>query len=167
MLVLGGAASGKSAWAESWVKGRNLPKIYVATAAAGDTEMAQKIAKHRVQRGPDWETLEIPHALADTLHALPPGRAVLVDCASMWLSNLMLRGDDLDQATQTLVTALAACPADVTIVTNEVGQGIVPDNALARRFREAQGRLNIQLAQQATRVVQIVAGLPNVLKGDI
>ncbi len=167
MLVLGGAASGKSAWAESWVKARNLPKIYVATAAAGDTEMAQKIAKHRVQRGPDWETLEIPHALADTLRTLPPGRAVLIDCASMWLSNLMLRGDDLDQATQTFVTALAACPADVTIVTNEVGQGIVPDNALARRFREAQGRLNIQLAQQATRVVQIVAGLPNVLKGDI
>lgn len=166
-LVLGGAASGKSAWAEEFVENIGLPKIYVATAQALDDEMSAKIQAHKNMRGPGWDTRENPLTPGDALADLPEERAVLIDCATMWLNNLMVRESDLYAATDTFLAALAACPARVTVVSNEVGQGIVPENALARRFREAQGRLNIRLAARADRVVQVVAGLPNVLKGQI
>jgi adenosylcobinamide kinase/adenosylcobinamide-phosphate guanylyltransferase len=166
-LVIGGAASGKSAWAEGFVESFGLPKVYVATAQAFDAEMTAKISAHKSLRGPGWETRETPLIPGDALTDLPADRAVLIDCATMWLSNVMLAEADPAHATDDLLSALGACPARIVIVTNEVGQGIVPDNALARRFREAQGRLNIRLAAQAGRVVQVVAGLPNLLKGAL
>ncbi len=166
-VVIGGAASGKSSWAEQHVENAGIPKVYIATAQAHDDEMAAKIAAHKKSRGPGWETREAPLDPGDVLADLPAGRAVLVDCATMWLSNLLLRDADTGEETDRFLQALAACPADVTVVTNEVGQGVVPDNALARRFREAQGRLNVRLAQQADLVVHVVAGLPNVLKGAL
>lgn len=166
-LVIGGAASGKSAWAEGVVESYGLPKVYLATAQAFDAEIEAKISAHKTLRGAGWETRETPLMLPEALAGLPADRAVLIDCATMWLSNLLLAGTDPDPATDALLDALAACPARIVIVTNEVGQGIVPDNALARRFREAQGRLNIRLAAQADRVVQVVAGLPNLLKGTL
>ncbi|WP_375691912.1 bifunctional adenosylcobinamide kinase/adenosylcobinamide-phosphate guanylyltransferase [Pseudooceanicola sp. LIPI14-2-Ac024] len=166
-LVLGGAASGKSAWAENFVETSGLPKVYVATAQAFDNEMSAKIQAHRTMRGRGWDTRENPLSPGDALDGLPSDRAVLIDCATMWLTNLMLGESDIDAATDAFLAALDACPARIVVVSNEVGQGIVPDNALARRFREAQGRLNIRLAARADRVVQVVAGLPNVLKGQI
>ncbi|OWU83354.1 hypothetical protein ATO6_19710 [Oceanicola sp. 22II-s10i] len=166
-FVVGGAASGKSAWAEDFVRSRGLPKAYIATAQVFDAEMEEKIARHRRMRGDGWTTFEAPENAADLLPGLDPATAVLFDCATMWLSNIMLTESDLSAETDRLLDAITACPADLTIVSNEVGQGIVPDNALARRFREAQGRLNIRLAARADRVVQVVAGLPNVLKGAI
>lgn len=141
--------------------------VYVATAQAFDDEMSAKIAAHRKGRGPGWETFETPLDPAVALRGLPAERAVLVDCATMWLSNLMLDGAETEPAIDGFLSALAASPAQVVVVSNEVGQGIVPDNALARRFREAQGRLNIRLAAQADRVVHVVAGLANVLKGEL
>ncbi|MGR3322224.1 MAG: bifunctional adenosylcobinamide kinase/adenosylcobinamide-phosphate guanylyltransferase [Pseudooceanicola sp.] len=166
-VVIGGAASGKSAWAEARVINYDLPRVYIATARAWDDETADRISAHRTARGAGWETRENPLDPAAELRGMPPGHAVLLDCATMWLTNLMLEDRDAEAATDALLSALAECPSPVTVVTNEVGQGIVPDNALARRFREAQGRLNIRLAQQADTVVQVVAGLPNVLKGAI
>lgn len=166
-LVLGGAASGKSAWAENAVENLGRPKVYIATAQAFDDEMAAKIQDHKRVRGAGWDTLETPLDPGAALRELPTDRAVLIDCATMWLSNLIMAGKDIGQATDELLAALAATPAPIVMVTNEVGQGIVPENALARGFREAQGRLNIRLAAQADRVVQVIAGLPNVLKGAI
>ncbi|MWB77711.1 bifunctional adenosylcobinamide kinase/adenosylcobinamide-phosphate guanylyltransferase [Pseudooceanicola sp. 216_PA32_1] len=164
-LVIGGAASGKSAYAEDLVINSGLPMVYIATAEAGDGEMTERIAIHRARRGIGWETRENPLTPGEELAALPPDRAVLLDCATMWLTNQMMRGDDPARAEDEFLAALAACRAEVVVVTNEVGQGIVPEHALSRRFREAQGRLNIRLAAQADRVVQVVAGLPLVLKG--
>lgn len=166
-LVIGGAASGKSAWAETFVENLGLPKVYVATAQAFDSEMSDKISAHQKMRGEGWDTRENPLDPGSELSDLPADRAVLVDCATMWISNLLLSDAILEPAVDDFLAALAVCPARVVVVTNEVGQGIVPDNALARRFREAQGRLNIRLAAQAGRVVHVVAGLPNVLKGEI
>lgn len=168
--MLGGAASGKSAWAEERVQKLALPMTYIATAEAGDGEMSTKIARHRHRRGSAWDTLEEPLDPGRALAALPGGRAVLLDCATLWLTNHMVRDEgsaSLPDAEAALFAGLDACRCDVTIVSNEVGQGIVPDNALARRFREAQGRLNIRLAARADCVVQVVAGLPLVLKGTV
>lgn len=169
-LVLGGAASGKSARAEALVTaaaaagGRR--RVYLATAQAFDAEMQAKIDDHRAARGPGWHTVEAPHDIAPALAEAGDHDVVLLDCATMWLSNRLLAGDDLTGAQDGFLAALAACPAPVVVVSNEVGQGIVPDNALARAFRGAQGRLNQALAAQAGLVVAVMAGLPFVLKGD-
>lgn len=164
-LILGGAASGKSAFAEKCVFQSGLSRVYIATSQAFDTEMQAKIDAHKIQRGPEWHTIEAPFDLDAALAGLRADQAVLIDCLTMWLSNLMLDGRDSTAATDDLIAAIDQCPARITCVTNEVGQGIVPDNALARQFREAQGRLNIRMAARADRVAQIIAGLPNVLKG--
>ena len=164
ILVIGGAASGKSQFAEELFCALGPERLYLATAEAGDAEMRAKIALHAARRGAGWSVVEAPLHLAP---ALQGDRPVLLDCATMWLSNHMLAGSDLATAQEALLAAIAECPAPVVTVTNELGQGVVPDNALARRFREAQGRLNILLARQADCVVQVVAGLPNVLKGDL
>ena len=166
-LVLGGAASGKSLFAENLMKGCRRRPIYVATAQAGDHEMAAKIAAHRASRGPGWRTVEAPLDLKPVLGGVAAGDAVLIDCATLWLSNLMLAGADPQAAGSDLLAALARCPAPVVVVSNEVGAGIVPDTVLGRRFRQAQGRLNQRLAAQADLVVQVVAGLPLVLKGNL
>ncbi|MGZ8417097.1 MAG: bifunctional adenosylcobinamide kinase/adenosylcobinamide-phosphate guanylyltransferase [Methyloceanibacter sp.] len=159
-LVLGGARSGKSRYAEWLVATYPQPWIYVATAEAKDEEMAERIAAHKATRDAGWQTVEAPHDLADSLEAAPAGAAVLVDCLTLWLSNLMEAGFDIEAQTARLQAALASRTGPTVLVSNEVGLGIVPDNALARRFRDAQGILNQRLAAQATRVVMLVAGLP-------
>jgi len=162
-LVLGGARSGKSRYAESVVAALPPPWIYVATAAAGDAEMAERIAAHRVRRGALWQTVEAPHDLASALDAAAAG-AVLIDCVTLWLSNRILAGADIDAETGRLEAALDRRAGQVVLVSNEVGFAIVPDNALARRFRDLQGRLNQRLAARAGRVVLVVAGLPMMVK---
>lgn len=163
-LVLGGARSGKSAFAErlAMTAGR---AIYLATGHAGDAEMAARIAAHQARRGTGWSTLEEPLDLVEALAAArAPDRAVLVDCLTLWLANLMHAGRDAAAETERLGAALArgACP--VVLVANEVGLGIVPDNALARRFRDAAGHLHQRIAAAADRVVFLAAGLALTLK---
>ncbi|WP_127112736.1 bifunctional adenosylcobinamide kinase/adenosylcobinamide-phosphate guanylyltransferase [Shimia sediminis] len=165
-FVLGAAASGKSAYAEGLVMGTGAPRVYIATSQAYDDEMKEKIAQHRVQRGADWRTVECPYDLPTALAEIRPEEVVLVDCATMWLSNHLLNDADTEAMTRDLVTALAVCRGRVVVVSNEVGMGIVPDNALARRFRNAQGRVNQALAAAADTVVLVAAGLPLVLKGE-
>lgn len=166
-LVLGGACSGKSSLAEGLVRGTGRPRVYIATAQAWDDEMRAKIAQHRAGRGPDWQTLEEPRDLAPVLAAVRADQVVLLDCATLWLSNHLLAGADLAAETVSLLRALENCAAPVVVVSNEVGWSVVPENALAREFRDAQGRLNQQLAAQAGLVVAVMAGLPMVLKGQL
>ena len=164
-LVLGGAESGKSLHAERLAETSGAPLLYIATAEAGDGEMADKIARHRERRGDRWHTLEVPLALPDALAAAEAETAaILVDCLTLWLANLMAAERDLDAAGRALVAALARARAPVILVSNEVGLGIVPDNPLARRFREAAGRLNARIAAAADRVDFLAAGLPLTLK---
>ena len=163
-LVLGGAASGKSAYAEGLIAGSGLQKHYIATAQVYDDEMAAKVARHREMRGAGWITHEEPLDPGAVLSQSKPDQAVLLDCATLWLTNVMLADMDVAEASTTLITGLLAYAAPVVVVSNEVGQGIVPDNALARRFRNAQGALNQAIAAQADSVVVVMAGLPLVLK---
>ena len=165
-LVVGGARSGKSRYAESLVMGFPPPWLYVATAEPLDGEMTARIAAHRARRGADWRAIEAPRDLAGPLADNMAGRAVLVDCLTLWLSNLMLADADVEAETERLEAVLARSSAPLVLVSNEVGSGIVPDNALGRRFRDAQGRLNQRMAARANRVVLMVAGLPLVVKGD-
>jgi adenosylcobinamide kinase / adenosylcobinamide-phosphate guanylyltransferase len=169
-LVLGGARSGKSRYAESLIAGLpppwQPPWTYLATAEAGDEEMSARIAAHRARRGSQWRTVEAPRDLAAALKSYH-SRPVLVDCLTLWLSNLMLAGADIDAEIDRLERTLAGARAPVVLVANEVGSGIVPDNALARRFRDQQGSLNQRLAARTDRVVLIVAGLPLAVKGTL
>ncbi|WP_120632519.1 bifunctional adenosylcobinamide kinase/adenosylcobinamide-phosphate guanylyltransferase [Ruegeria sp. EL01] len=166
-FVLGGAASGKSVFAEQLVVSSGKNRVYLATSQVFDDEMQKKIERHVSQRGTGWQTVEAPLDLAPVLVDLDSDQTCLIDCATMWLSNHLLAESDLDQEQSALLAALQTCQAQIVIVSNEVGHGIVPENALARRFREAQGRLNIALAAQANLVVQVTAGLPLVLKGTL
>lgn len=167
-LVLGGAASGKSALAEGLVLGSGLAPVHIATAEARDAEMTARIARHRAARdGHGWRNLEAPHDLPAALAALAPGEAALVDCATLWLTNLLLADADTGAAEAALWPALAAAPGPVVVVSNEVGAGIVPENALARRFRDLQGGFNRRIAARAGLVVAVMAGLPLVLKGRL
>jgi adenosylcobinamide kinase/adenosylcobinamide-phosphate guanylyltransferase len=163
-LVLGGARSGKSRYAEWLIATYPQPWIYVATAEPRDDEMAERIAAHRARRDAGWRTIEAPHALADALDAAPTDAAVLVDCLTLWLANLMEGSFDIDAQTARLLEALAERTGPTVLVSNEVGLGIVPDNALVRRFRDLQGNLNQRLAAQAARVIMMVAGLPVAVK---
>ncbi|MDU9005001.1 bifunctional adenosylcobinamide kinase/adenosylcobinamide-phosphate guanylyltransferase [Sedimentitalea todarodis] len=167
ILVLGGAASGKSAFAETLAEKSGKPLIYLATALAFDPEMRHKIDRHIARRGDVWTTVEAPLDLVPALGSLSSRQGCLLDCATMWLSNLMLAEKDINSAQTALIDAIRACAAELVIVSNEVGQGIVPENSLARRFRDAQGRLNIALAAECDIVVQVIAGLPRVLKGSL
>ena len=164
-LVVGGARSGKSGLAERLVSGSGLGRRYIATAQAWDDEMRDRIARHRADRGAGWITVEAPLDLVAALAGVRQDEAVLVDCATLWLSNHLLADHDLAAESRALLAALDACAAPVVVVSNEVGWGIVPENALARAFRDAQGRLNQQIAAQAGLVVGVMAGLPMVLKG--
>jgi adenosylcobinamide kinase/adenosylcobinamide-phosphate guanylyltransferase len=165
-LVLGGARSGKSLYAEGLVTGAPPPWIYVATAEALDGEMAERIAAHRARRDRRWQTIEAPLELPAALADAPCGASVLIDCVTLWLSNLLLTGADMEEETKRLDATLARSRTTTVIVANEVGFGIVPDNALARRFRDLQGRLNQRLAARADRVILMVAGLPLLVKED-
>lgn len=161
-LILGGAASGKSAYAEGIFAALG-PAVYLATGEAGDGEMAAKIARHRARRGEGWRTVEVPVDLPGVLVELPPEAPVLIDCATLWLSNLMGAGIDWAPEAERLVGACDGRGPTV-IVSNEIGMGLVPDTALGRAFREAQGALNARLAEAAGSVVFVVAGLPLVLR---
>ena len=166
-FILGGAASGKSIFAEKQCITSGKDRVYLATSQILDREMRVKVDKHVVQRGIGWTTYEEDFNLSPILDSLHQSQICLLDCVTMWLTNHLLAGNDLATAQQDLLTAISRCNADLVVVSNEVGLGIVPDNALSRQFREAQGRLNIALAAQADCVVQVVAGLPLVLKGDL
>lgn len=166
-LVVGGARSGKSRIAETLVTATGRPRVYIATAQAFDDEMRDRIARHITDRGPDWTTVEAPTDLDGALTACSPDGTVLVDCATLWLSNVMLNGLNVEENCHRLVNTLSNSPAPVVIVSNEVGWGIVPENALARRFRDAQGRLNQMIAARAGLVVGVMAGLPFALKGTL
>ena len=167
-LVLGGARSGKSAFAERLVLGSGARPVYLATAQAFDDEMQDRIAAHKkLREGQGWVTIEETVALADEVLQRAADEVVLLDCATLWLSNVMLAEHDVAQATARLLDALRQCAARVVVVSNEVGLGIVPDNALARRFRDAQGILNQAIAAEAGLVVAVMAGLPLALKGEL
>lgn len=165
-LVLGGAASGKSAFAEGLVQGVSEKPTYIATSQVFDAEMQAKVAAHRAARGAGWTTIEESLDIAGALASAPVDAPVLIDCATLWLTNVMLGEHDLEAAEADFLAALAVAEQPVVIVSNETGQGIVPENALARRFRNAQGRLNQRIAARADLVVAVMAGLPLVLKGN-
>jgi adenosylcobinamide kinase/adenosylcobinamide-phosphate guanylyltransferase len=166
-LVLGGARSGKSRYAEQLVEQAAAGGTYCATAEAGDAEMAERIAAHRARRGVFWRTVEEPLALAAVVAAeARPERPLLIDCLTLWLSNLMLAGRPVDNEAETLCVALKLAAGPVVLVANEVGMGLVPATPLGRWFRDAAGRLNQDIAALADRVVFVAAGLPLVLKPE-
>lgn len=166
VLALGGQRSGKSTWAERRIDTTGLAPVYVATAEPGDEEMRARIAAHRARRGDRWRTLEAPLELADTIRAASSAEtAVLVDCLTLWLTNVLTAERDVAAAVAALEAALAARRGPVVLVSNEVGAGVVPMNALARRFVDEAGRLHQRLAARATEVVLVTAGLGQPLKG--
>jgi adenosylcobinamide kinase/adenosylcobinamide-phosphate guanylyltransferase len=163
-LVIGGARSGKSRHAESLIMALPPPWIYVATAETLDDEMARRVAEHRARRGDGWQTVEAPRNLPQALDDAPEGAPILVDCLTLWLSNLLLADAVIDRECDKLDAALSRRRGAVVMVANEVGLGIVPDNALARRFRDAAGRLNQQMAARADSAIFVAAGIPLQLK---
>ncbi len=163
-LIIGGAASGKSLWAENYALSATKRPLYIATAQPFDTEMEEKIAAHRARRTAHWELKEAPLDLVEALSGLTSESCALIDCLTMWLSNHLLADTPLEPLETDLFKALSICPAQLVLVTNEVGYSVVPENALARKFRTAQGQLNQRLAAAANKVVLVTAGLPLVLK---
>jgi adenosylcobinamide kinase / adenosylcobinamide-phosphate guanylyltransferase len=169
-LVLGGARSGKSTHAEKLVSGTLFggiaqPAVYIATAEAGDVEMATRIMAHRARRGGQWTTIEEPLHLAEALgRAAGNGQPMLVDCLTLWLSNLVHAGEDVDQASDEVVQMLDEIKVPVVFVSNELGLGLVPDTPLGRSFRDSMGRMNMRMAARADRVILMAAGLPLTLK---
>jgi adenosylcobinamide kinase/adenosylcobinamide-phosphate guanylyltransferase len=164
-LVLGGARSGKSRYAERLVEDAATCGTYCATAEAGDAEMAERIAVHRARRGPCWHTVETPIALSRAIATeASRKRPLLIDCLTLWLSNVLLAGQLPDEEARALCNALREAAGPVVLVSNEVGMGLVPETPLGRRFRDAAGRLNQDVAALADRVVFVAAGLPLVLK---
>jgi adenosylcobinamide kinase/adenosylcobinamide-phosphate guanylyltransferase len=164
-LILGGARSGKSAFAQSLAETYGSQRLYLATATAGDEEMAARIARHQADRGQGWTTLEEPLDIAATLleHA-QAGRVVVVDCLTLWLSNLMFAGRDPGAAVTALAEAIGALAGPTILVSNEVGMGLVPDNKLGRAFRDWQGRANREVGAACDAVIFVAAGLPLQLK---
>ena len=160
-LVLGGARSGKSRYAEGLVQAMPGPWVYVATGQAFDDEMRARIALHRAGRSDGWRTVEAPLSLDGALAGAAP---VLVDCLTLWVSNLLHAEADVGAEGERLVEILKDRRGPTVLVSNEVGMGIVPENALARAFRDAAGRLHQRLASVADRVVLVVAGLPLIVK---
>ena len=165
-LVLGGARSGKSAYAEALVEGHAGSHVYLATGRAWDDEMRERIDRHRDRRGPAWRTVEAPLDLCGAIRAeRRADRAILIDCLSLWITNLMLDERDVDAAADELVGCLSDGDGPLVCVSNEVGLGIVPDNAMARAFRDHAGRLHQSIAAIADEVTFVAAGLPLRLKG--
>lgn len=164
-LIIGGARSGKSRLAEEVAAERNGALVYIATAEAWDEEMRERIRQHRQRRDSRWRCIEAPLGVAEELQAMPVDTAaVLIDCLTLWLSNQMHAGGDLDAEVDNLLAALNGARCPVIVVSNEVGLGIVPEHKLAREFRDHQGRLNQQVAAIADHVIFMAAGLPLILK---
>ena len=165
ILVIGAARSGKSAYAQALAEADGREPVYIATAGIHDAEMEARVAAHQEARDSRWRTVEAPLDLAAALgrHGTAD-RIVLVDCLTLWLTNLMLGGHDIAAATENVTACLPGLAGPVLFVSNEVGAGIVPDNRLARDFRDAQGRLNQAMARVCEAVVLVAAGLPLALK---
>lgn len=165
-LILGGARSGKSAFGETMIAASGLEPVYVATSRIHDDEMHARIDHHRARRGPEWTTVEEPDDLEGAvLREARPGRAVLVDCLTLWITNLMMADADVDARAKSLCAALGRTGGPVVLISNEVGLGIVPDNAMARAFRDHAGRLHRDIAAMADTVYFVAAGLPLKMKG--
>ena len=168
-LIIGGARSGKSAHAQSLAEAAAQrlggAAVMIATAEALDDEMRERIARHRAERGAGWRTVETPLKLAEAISRLDPADCAVVDCLTLWLSNLMFAERDLEAETEALLQAAGRSGSEIILVTNEVGMSIVPENALARRFRDEAGRLNRRVAERADQVTVMFAGIPLVLKG--
>lgn len=165
ILVLGGARSGKSRTAQDIAEKTSTQRTFIATAQAFDEEMRARIARHQADRDGLWQTRETPFSLADAIRQeTAPGKVVLVDCLTLWLSNVLLAGHDTDRATEGLIMAVREAKGPVILVSNEVGQGIVPETPLVRSFRDAQGRLNQRMAEACEAVIFVAAGCPLVLK---
>lgn len=165
-LVLGGARSGKSAFSERLALATDLERHYVATGRAYDDEMRERIARHQDDRGPSWITHEEPVELAHTLRVIDrPGRVILVDCLTLWVTNLMMEGEDIPARSAELAAELSSLHARIIFVSNEVGLGIVPENRMAREFRDHAGRLHQQIAASVDEVFFVAAGLPLRMKG--
>lgn len=161
LFVLGGARSGKSRHAQQRAEAVSGRHVFIATAEAWDDEMRDRIARHRADRDARWETVDAPRDLPAAIAAQSgTGAVVVVDCLTLWATNLLLAEADMDQATEDLCAAVARFDGTIVLVSNEVGFGIVPDNALARRFRDVAGRINQHVAAIATEVELVVAGLP-------
>jgi len=164
-LILGGARSGKSQFAEQIVLQSGKNPVYIATAQSFDAEMQQKIERHQTRRGKDWQLIEVPFELVEAIENV--GRSdkiILVDCLTLWLSNLILMERDVEEEGRRLCNLVAQPPSDLILVSNEVGLSIVPDNVLARRFRDANGLINQYIAAVAKKVYLVTAGLPLCLK---
>ncbi|TWF54243.1 bifunctional adenosylcobinamide kinase/adenosylcobinamide-phosphate guanylyltransferase [Neorhizobium alkalisoli] len=165
-LVLGGARSGKSSYSERVAIATGLEKHYVATGRAYDAEMEARIAAHRTDRGEGWETHETPLDLVGTLRSInAPDNVILIDCLTLWITNLMMEDADIDAEGASLLAHLRECSARVILVSNEVGLGIVPENRMAREFRDHAGRLHQRIAAEADEVFFVAAGLPLKMKG--
>jgi adenosylcobinamide kinase/adenosylcobinamide-phosphate guanylyltransferase len=165
VLVFGAARSGKSRYALALAEATAPERLYLATASAGDDEMAARIAHHQAERGAGWTTREEPLALCAVLNAQArPGRVALVDCLTFWLANVMFAGLDPAAETNKLCEAIVALNGPVVFVSNEVGSGLVPETRLGREFRDWQGRINQHVAQVCDAVVIVAAGLPTLLK---
>ena len=163
-LILGGASSGKSAYAERLAQASSRAPVYLATGQGGDEEMAAKIERHQARRGPEWQLIEAPLDLAPALRSVDSGQIVLLDCLTLWLSNHMELNHKIVSKTDYLLEAIAASKAHVIAVSNEIGLGLVPAHALSRAFRDAQGLLNQRFAEAADTVTFVAAGLPLSLK---
>ena len=164
LLITGGARSGKSSFAEKRTLSYGTPVLYIATAQAFDEEMENRIQLHQQRRGDEWRTISEPLAIANILTSLDRQGACLVDCLTLWLSNLIFAEEDISKATSLLIEAIAARRDPVILVTNEIGGGIVPENALARRFRDEAGRLNQIVAEAVDEVYTCISGIPLKLK---
>lgn len=163
-LVLGGARSGKTRHALALAESIGASRVYIATAEAGDAEMADRIAHHQDERGPGWRTLETPLDLAPAIAATTDADVILIDCLTLWLSNTFFAERDLVTATADLVSALQAQPIPCILVSNEIGLGLVPETPLGRHFRDEQGRLNQRIAAAVPHVDFVAAGIALSLK---
>jgi len=167
-LITGGARAGKSRYAEKLMAARPARHAVIATGTAGDQEMAERIARHKAERDPGWETIEQPISVrAAVRNAARPDRVVLVDCITLWISNLMGEKRDIEAEVSGLVGTLKIAAGPVIFISNEVGLGIVPDNAMARAYRDHLGRANQSLAAAADCVILMTAGIPLALKGEL
>ncbi|WP_420402693.1 bifunctional adenosylcobinamide kinase/adenosylcobinamide-phosphate guanylyltransferase [Nisaea sp.] len=166
-LVLGGARSGKSRYAEALCREAGGERVYVATAEVRDEEMRERVARHKAERAGDgWRTIEEAMDLSAVLiREAAAHRVLLVDCLTLWLTNHLLAGSSIEKEIDALVEAVSVQPGRLVLVANEVGFGIVPENRLARQFRDHAGRLNQRIAASADEVTLVVAGLPVTVKG--